>query len=57
MNLLKQYGNIIFSIICIILWGVYDLTGIKDPSLLLAVQILMGGGMGHFVKSQAQKTS
>lgn len=48
MNLLKQYGNIVLSLVCILLWGAYDAAGIHDPSLLLAIQLLMGGGIGHY---------
>ena len=48
MTFLQTYGNIILSLICMLLWGAYDIAGIHDPSLLLTIQLLMGGGVGHY---------
>ena len=57
MNFLAKYGNILVSIICLMLWMVYDIVnhfwGIVDPGLLLLLKLSTGGGLGHFIKSRS----
>lgn len=48
MLFLAKYGGIVLSVVCIILMMIYDLTGIKDPNILFYINILMGGGAGHY---------